>query len=269
MKIQKFQKGKVILNTFDALGDLMKKGTLEVKPQTTPKVVKPTSERVIYTPPVRRTAEEKQIYNAWQKYKTREPYKSMFPEQAYKAFVDDWNFRHDSSRQLRKNVLSQINHQDRVSGLQTPEWLRNVILKVSNQYPSSVRTDIPETFVGNITPQMLPYKKHRVYDIPAMNPAWMKVDDGVFRTMIAPKQSAIYKSNPDILKISDYFSGRSYRGIGDLDRPFINATDAFNAGASDAAIQFLRAGLNDAAGIIGMPGFKPVSFPYKPRLKTK
>jgi hypothetical protein len=31
MKIQKFQKGKGILNTFDALGDLVKSGDLKLK----------------------------------------------------------------------------------------------------------------------------------------------------------------------------------------------------------------------------------------------
>ena len=31
MKIQKFQKGKVVLNTFDALADLVKNGDLKVK----------------------------------------------------------------------------------------------------------------------------------------------------------------------------------------------------------------------------------------------
>lgn len=274
MKIQKFQKGKVVLNAFDALGDLMKKGDLKVKrPRVTTTIKKqPTivHERVEYTPPTRLTAEDKRIYNAWQKYKGTGVYATMPEEQAYKLFLDDWNFRHDPSRQLMKSVQSQINYQDKLSGVTTPDWMRKTILGVVDQFPSAVRTDIPGILKGNITPRMLPYHG-QVYQMPSFGmPGIMNTSDDVFRTIIAPRNGAIYKSNPDVLKISDYLSGRSYRGIGDLDRPFINATDAFNAGAPDAAFQFLKAGLNDAAGIIGVPGFKPVSFPYKPKsLKVK
>lgn len=269
MKIQKFQKGKVVLNTFDTLGDLMKKGELKVKrPRVTTTVKKqPTivHERVEYTPPTRWTAEDKRIYNAWQKYKGTGVYATMPEEQAYKLFLDDWNFRHDPSRQLMKSVQSQINHQDRLSGTVTPDWMKKAIFNIVDQYPTAVRTDVPGVLSGNITPLMLPYRK-QIYQMPGLT----NMSDDVFRTIIAPKGGAIYKSNPDILKIPDYFSGRSYRGISDLDKPFINATDAFNAGAPNASFQFLKAGLNDAAGIIGVPGFKPVSFPYKPKsLKVK
>ena len=274
MKIQKFQKGKVVLNAFDALGDLMKKGDLKVKrPRVTTTIKKQppiVHEKVDYTPPTRLTSEEKRIYNAWQKYKGTGVYSTMPEDEAYKLFLDDWKFRHDPSRQLMKSVQSQINYQDKLSGVTTPDWMRKTILGVADQFPSAVRTDIPGLLKGNITPRMLPYHG-QVYQMPSFGmPGIMNTSDDVFRTIIAPRNGAIYKSNPDVLKISDYFSGRSYRGIGDLDRPFINATDAFNAGAPDAAFQFLKAGLNDAAGIIGVPGFKPASFPYKPKsLKVK
>jgi hypothetical protein len=93
MKIQKFQKGKVVLNAFEALGDLLKKGDLKVKrPRVTTTVKKqPTigHERVEYTPPTRLTAEEKRIYNAFQKYKGTGVYATMPEDQAWALFKQD------------------------------------------------------------------------------------------------------------------------------------------------------------------------------------
>ena len=271
MKIQKFQKGKIVLNTFDALGDLVKNKSLKLKrPRVTVKK-QPTivHERVEYTPPTRLTTEEKRIYNAFQKYKGTGVYATMPEDQAWNLFKQDWAFRHDPTRIAVKDLHRTINHQNMISGVATPDWMRDAMVSAVKINPSALRTDVPGTLKRDITPRMLPYDE-AVYQMPSFEiPGLLNVSDDVFRTIIAPQRGAIYKSNSDVLKIPDYFSGRSYRGIGDLDRPFINATDAFNAGASDAAMQFLRAGLNDAAGIIGLPRFKPVSFPYKPRLKTK
>lgn len=273
MKIQKFQKGKKIINSLDALGDLVKNGDLKLKrPKTTvtsTKKVDPVREKVNYTPPTQRTSEEIRIHNAWNKYKNQGVYATMPESEGYKLFLEDWNFRHDPKRQLVKNAMSQLKHKDELSGVETPEWMQKVIRKTIMNFPNSVRTDVPGTFKGNITPKMLPYRV-QIYQMPSFGlPSLLDTSDDVFRTIIAPKGTALYKSNPDVLKIPDYFSGRSYRGIGNLDKSFINATDSFNAGAPDTAMQFLKAGLNDAAGIIGVPGFKPTSFPYKPKPKTK
>lgn len=74
---------------------------------------------------------------------------------------------------------------------------------------------------------------------------------------------------PEVNNIKDYFSGHSYRGIDNVTTLFKNAT-MFNApikdggfASEDAAMQFLTAGLKDAAGI--MNGTGPTSFEYKPK----
>jgi hypothetical protein len=95
MRIPKFQngKGKIVLNTLEALGDLLQKGELRVKrPRIkTPVKKQPTivHELVNYTPPTRLTAEEKRIYNAFQKYKGTGVYATMPEDQAWALFKQD------------------------------------------------------------------------------------------------------------------------------------------------------------------------------------
>lgn len=226
MKIQKFQKGKTIINTLEALGDLLQTGVLKVKRPRVP-AKKPTTvvpEKVIYTAPTKYTAEEKQIYNAFQKYKGTGVYATMPENEAWALFKEDWAFRHDPSRIAVKELNRSINHADMVSGVQTPEWMRNAMSRVVKQHPSAFRTDVVSTMPTN------------------------------FRLS--------YHSNPTVMNIPDFFPGQSYRGIGNYDTMFENATHAWLSGAPDAAGQFLSAGLSDAAAIAR--GLKPTAFKYKP-----
>lgn len=71
-----------------------------------------------------------------------------------------------------------------------------------------------------------------------------------------------YKSKS--FNIPDYFVPQQYRGIGNIDAMFENATDAYLRGAPDLSRQFLSAGLSDVDKIAR--GFKPTSFKYKPKL---
>lgn len=228
MKIQKFQKGKVVINAFEALGDLLKKGDLKVKrPRVTTTVKKqPTigHERVEYTPPTRLTAEEKRIYNAFQKYKGTGVYATMPEDQAWALFKQDWAFRHDPTRIAVKDLHRTINHQDMISGVTTPDWMRDAMVSAVKINPSALRTDIPGT---------LPIK-------------WY------------PN----YKSNPAISSIPDYFKPQQYRGIGNYDTMFENAQHAYLSGAPETAQQFLSAGMKDVAAMAR--GLKPTSFKYKP-----
>lgn len=226
MKIQKFQKGKIIVNTFEALGDLLSKKTPKAK---RPRIsVKSSSaiapEKVVYVAPVRYTAEEKQIYNAFQKYKGTGVYATMPEDQAWNLFKQDWAFRHDPTRIAVKDLHRTINHQDMISGVTTPDWMRDAMVSAVKINPSALRTDIPGT---------LPIK-------------WY------------PN----YKSNPAISSIPDYFKPQQYRGIGNYDTMFENAQHAYLSGAPDAAGQFLSAGMKDVAAMAR--GLKPTSFKYKP-----
>ena len=226
MKIQKFQKGKVILNTFEALGDLFQSSVSKTKrPRiATRAAVSAVPEKVVYTAPVKYTAEEKQIYNAFQKYKNQGVYATMPESQAWDLFKQDWAFRHNPTRIAVKDLHRSINHQDMISGVQTPDWMRNAMVSAVKTNPSAFRTDITGTLPVNWRPH--------------------------------------YASNPKVLEIPDFFPGQSYRGIGNYDTMFENATHAWLSGAPDAAGQFLSAGLSDAAAIAR--GFKPTAFKYKP-----
>ena len=69
---------------------------------------------------------------------------------------------------------------------------------------------------------------------------------------------------PEISDIPDYFIPQKYRGIDNIDTMFEQAEDMSTREADDAAMQFLSAGLSDAAAIVR--GAKPTSFKYKPSI---
>lgn len=78
------------------------------------------AQKIEYTPSRKFTSDEIRIYNAWNKYKSTEPYASMPEDEAYKAFIDDWNFRHDPSRTAVRDLGQSINQMDRTTGTTTP-----------------------------------------------------------------------------------------------------------------------------------------------------
>lgn len=185
----------------------------------TPKV---EFQKVEYTPPVRHTAEETRIYNAWNKYKTTEPYASMPEDQAYKLFIDNWNFRHDASRTAIRDLGQTINQMDKASGTTTPTWMRHAMTEVVSQHPQALMS------------------------FPSPAPK-----SGVKQRLVIP----------EISDISDYFASQQYRGINNIDTMFEQAGDMSAREADDAAMQFLSAGLSDAAAIA--KGMSPTSFKYK------
>lgn len=191
------------------------------------KVPKVEFQKVEYTPPVRHTAEETRIYNAWNKYKTTEPYASMPEDQAYKLFIDNWNFRHDASRTAVRDLGQTINQMDKVSGTTTPTWMRHAMTDVVSQHPQALMS----------SPSSAP-------------------KSGIKQRLVIP----------EISDISDYFAPQQYRGINNIDTMFEQAGDMSAREADDAAMQFLSAGLSDAAAIAR--GMSPTSFKYKSKRRV-
>lgn len=167
-------------------------------------------QKVEYTPPVRRTAEDTRIYNAWNKYKNTGVYATMPEEQAYKLFIDDWNFRHDASRTAVRDLGQTINQMDRSSGTITPAWMRRAMTSAVSQNPQALMSfPPPAPKFGPITRRVL----------------------------------------PEVANSKPYFPGQSYRGTNNIDTMFENATSMSTLGADDAASQFLSAGLTDVAAM--------------------
>lgn len=68
-------------------------------------------------------------------------------------------------------------------------------------------------------------------------------------------------SDPRVTNIPAYLDSHGYRGVNNIDTMFEQAGDMSAREADDAAMQFLSAGLSDAAAIAR--GTKPTSFKYK------
>lgn len=181
------------------------------RPRTTT-IKKPTFEiqKIDYTPAKRFTSDEVRIHNAWNKYKSTEPYVSMPEDEAYKLFMEDWNFRHDPSRIAVRDLGQTINQMDRTSGTTTPSWMRHAMSKAVSQNPEALMSFPP----------------------PAPK--------------FGSKQRIVI---PEVSDIPDYFAPQKYRGIDNIDSTFEQAKLMSRIGADDTANQFLSAGLGDVAAI--------------------
>lgn len=134
----------------------------------------------------------------------------MPEDQAYKLFIDNWNFRHDASRTAVRDLGQTINQMDKVSGTTTPTWMRHAMTDVVSQHPQALMS----------SPSSAP-------------------KSGVKQRLVIP----------EISDISDYFAPQQYRGINNIDTMFEQAGDMSAREADDAAMQFLSTGLSDAAAI--------------------
>lgn len=225
------KKTQIFKSFADMAADMMQQAAKQADNVTRskrPRIIKTPQielQKVEYTPPVRHTAEETRIYNAWNKYKNTGVYATMPEEQAYKLFLDDWNFRHNASRTAVRDLGQTINQMDRVSGTTTPTWMRHAMTDVVSQHPQALMSFPP----------------------PAPK--------------FGSKQRIVI---PEVSDIPDYFASQQYRGINNIDAMFEQAGDMSAREADDAAMQFLSAGLSDAAAIVN--GTKPTSFKYKPSI---
>ena len=167
-------------------------------------------QKVEYVPHKKFTSDEIRIHNAWNKYKTAEPYRSMPEDLAYAEFIKDWDFRHDPSRIAIRDLGQTINQMDKTSGVTTPGWMRHAMTTAVSQNPKALMSFPPP----------------------------------------APKFGSISrKILPEVTDTKLYFPGQSYRGINNIDTMFENATSMSALGADDAASQFLSAGLSDVAAM--------------------
>ena len=253
MKIQKFQKGKGILNTFDALGDLVKSGDLKLK-----------RERVVTHRP-KPTVKE---YVSTTKFVDPAKELDIIKDRQIKGWIDT-NFKSKYGITLKPwmqtaytNILTQhpylMSAGDDVSwyihkhrDLKAPNgkslWF---LQKIGDAYRDATKAPITQT----------PYRSmQQVLDIPDyFTPEQYKW----IAKLDAPPAAPRYSTSPGVLNIPDYFKPQQYRGIGNYDTMFENAQNAWLSGAPDATRQFLSAVLSDAAAIAR--GSKPTAFKYKP-----
>ena len=210
------KKTQIFKSFADMAADMMQQAAKQADNVTRskrPRIIKTPQvefQKIEYTSPVRHTAEEIRIHNAWNKYKNTGVYATMPEEQAYKLFLDDWNFRHDTSRTAVRDLGQTINQMDRISGTTTPTWMRHAMTDVVSQHPQALMSFPP------------PAPKFGI------------------------KQRLVI---PEVSDIPDYFASQQYRGINNIDTMFEQAGDMSALGADDAASQFLSAGLSDAAAI--------------------
>lgn len=226
------KKSQIFKSFADMAADMMQQAAKQADNVTRskrPRIIKTPQvelQKIEYTPPVRHTAEETRIHNAWNKYKNTGVYATMPEEQAYKLFLDDWNFRHNASRTAVRDLGQTINQIDKTSGTTTPSWMRHAMTDVVSQHPQAL--------------------------MPFPSPA----------PKFGSKQRIVIPEISDI--VPDYFAPQQYRGINNIDTMFEQAEDMSAREADDAAMQFLSAGLSDAAAIVR--GAKPTSFKYKPSI---
>lgn len=210
------KKTQIFKSFADLAADMMQQAAKQADNVTRskrPRIIKTPQvefQKIEYTPPVRHTAEEIRIHNAWNKYKNTGVYATMPEDQAYKLFLDDWNFRHNASRTAVRDLGQTINQMDRVSGTTTPAWMRHTMTDVVSQHPQALMSFPPP----------------------------------------APKSGSKQRIViPEVSDIPDYFASQQYRGINNIDTMFEQAGDMSALGADDAASQFLSAGLSDASAI--------------------
>lgn len=251
MKIQKFQKGKVVLNTFDALVDLVKSGDLKLKRE---RIIthrpKPTVKEYVSTTkladPKGSDFKARQI-KGWIDTNFKAKY-GIAPEPWMQTAYTNILTQHPYLMSAGDDVLWHIHkHRD----LKAPDgrslWFSQ---KLGDAYRAKVMPPITQT----------PYRSmSQVLDIPDyFTPEQYKW----IAKLDAPAAIPQYSTSPVVLNIPDYFKPQQYRGIGNYDTMFENAQHAYLSGAPETAQQFLSAGLSDAAAIAR--GLKPTSFKYKP-----
>lgn len=212
------KKSQIFKSFADLAADMMQQAVKQadnVSKTKRPRITtakKPTFEtqKIEYTPAKRFTSDEVRIHNAWNKYKSTEPYVSMPEDEAYKLFMEDWNFRHDPSRIAVRDLGQTINQMDRTSGTTTPSWIRHAMSKVVSQNPEALMS------------------------FPSPAPKF------------GSNQRVVI---PEVSDIPDYFAPQQYRGVNNIDTMFEQAESMSALGTDDTASQFLSAGLEDVSAI--------------------
>lgn len=253
MKIQKFQKGKVVLNTFDALADLVKNGDLKLKRE---RIItnkpKPTVKEYVSTTKLADTKgtdtslKDRQI-KGWIDNNFKAKY-GVTPEPWMHSAYTNILTQHPYLMPAGDDVLWYIHkHRDLKAPNGKSLWFSQ---KLGDAYRAKVMSPITQT----------PYKSmQQVLDIPDyFTPEQYKW----IAKLDAPAAIPQYSTSPVVLNIPDYFKPQQYRGIGNYDTMFENAQHVYLSGAPEAAQQFLSAGMKDVAAMAR--GLKPTSFKYKP-----